>query len=155
VREHLVGYGNELALLERAHEGGRVRVALGRILAERALEDVVVDRRQLEVPLTGRGWVFVDDAVHGELAALDVEQLLGCVGNAVERPQVHSGPEGALGRAGLLQRAIPREPEEVALRGHGRFEVRDPEVHELGRPSASTNTFPGLMSRWTIPERCA
>ena len=47
--------GHELALLERAHEGGGVGIALGGVLAERAPEDVVVHGRQVEVPLAGRG----------------------------------------------------------------------------------------------------
>ena len=123
-------------------------IAVGRGLAERAPEDLVVDRGQVEVPLARRGRVLVDHAVHdgGDAVALE-GPLAGehLVGHA-PRSENRSARCGDLGRPTICSgRHVGRRAEEVAGgRGHRGLEPRHPEVHQLGPAVGQHHDVGGL-----------
>ena len=92
----------------------------------------------------------LDRAVAGE-RNLPGEHL---VEDDPERVQI--GALVDLRAARLLRREVLRGADDRALLGHlARAGARDAEVRHLHVTLGSTSTLCGLMSRWTMPLRCA
>jgi hypothetical protein len=67
----------------------------------------------------------------------NVEQLLGRVGNSLERARIHARAERGLRCPGLPEGAIPREPQERMERGVDRVDAREAPLDEGGRRDRS------------------